>query len=180
MARRGRRQDQAGEERMTALRRVTPARDPRALIEEELLAVLFRQSPLDAAALEAASTLAVANPERRQLLSTILAAHGDGRPTGSAVAATLGEEARERVEAWIAAPGPPPVEPAKLPKALRLYADRLERLAQSDRLKEQGALLDQVDGAMAHELLAPTQELVASRNDLTKRMLDAQAEYHLR
>jgi hypothetical protein len=53
-------------------------------------------------------------------------------------------------------------------------------LAQSDRLKEQGALLDQVDGAMARELLAPTQELVASRNDLTKRMLDAQAEYHLR
>jgi DNA primase len=180
MARRGRRQDQAGEERMSALRRVTPVRDPRTLIEEELLAVLFRQSPLDAAALEAASTLAVANPERRQLLSTILAAHGNGRPTGSTVAATLGDDARERVEAWIAAPGPPPVEPAKLPKALRVYADRLERLAQSDRLKEQGALLDQVDGAMARELLAPTQELVASRNDLTKRMLDAQAEYHLR
>jgi DNA primase len=179
-ARRGQRREQAGEERMAALNRVSQARDTRSMIEEELLAVLFRQSPLEPPALEAARAVTMANPDRQALLTAILAAHVGARPTGAQVAATLEGEARDQVESWIAAPMPPLVEPAKLPRAVQLYADRLQRLAQSARLKEQSALLDQVDGSMAHDLLAPSQELVASRNDLTKRMLEAQAEYHLR
>jgi hypothetical protein len=179
-ARRSQRQEQAGEERMTALNRVSRSRDTRTLIEEEFLAVLFRQAPLEPPALEVARTVTMANPDRQALLTTILTAHLGGRPTGAQVAATLAGETREQVEAWLAAPMPPAVEPQKLPRALQVYADRLQRMAQSDRIKAQSALLDQVDGSMARELLAPSQELVASRNDLTKRMLEAQAEYHLR
>ena len=117
---------------------------------------------------------------RRHLLSAILAAHAGARPNGAAISASLDEQAREQAEAWLAAPTPPAVEPTRLPRALQVYADRLERLAQSERLKEQSALLDQVDGSTARELMAPTQELVTSRNDLTKRMIEAQSEYHLR
>ncbi|HVC82698.1 MAG TPA: DNA primase [Chloroflexota bacterium] len=178
--RRGERQVAAGEERMAALRRVTQARDTRTLIEEELLALLLRQSPLDPAALDAAAAISLGAHHRRALLTAILAAHAGARPTGAAISETLPEPDREQVEAWLAAPTPPAVEPAKLPRALQVYADRLERLAQSDRLKEQSALLDQVDGSTARELMAPTQELVTSRNDLTKRMIEAQSEYHLR
>lgn len=179
-ARRGQRQEQAGEERMAALNRVTQARDPRTLIEEELLAVLYRQAPLEPPALEMVKMVTMANPDRQALLAAILAAHMGVRPTGAQVAAGLAGDACDQVESWLAAPMPPPVEPHKLPQALKKYTDRLLRLAKSDRIKEQSALLDQVDESMVHELLAPSQELVASINDLTKRMIEAQAEYHLR
>jgi len=63
--------------------------------------------------------------------------------------------------------------------AVRTIVLRLERLAQGDRLHEQGQLLDQVDSETARTLLASMQDLVASRNEVTQRLMEEQAHYHM-
>jgi hypothetical protein len=76
-------------------------------------------------------------------------------------------------------PAPPPVDRGKAVGVIKAYRSRLERLAQSARLRAQSALLDEVDSQTARQLLGPARDLIASRHELNRRMLEEQSEYHL-
>ncbi len=179
-ARRGQRQPTVKQAEIAALRQAAQANDPRALIEEELLIFLLRGMPFDATTIEALRTMAIKSLARARIVGSIISAHESGSPPSlDDLRATWTEEENEVVDRALAAPAPPIVEPQKVAAVLKAYRSRLERLAQSDRLREQSALLDQVDAETARSLLGPTQDLVASRHELNRRMLDEQAEYHL-
>ena len=118
--------------------------------------------------------------ERAALLAVVIDAHRQGaRPTAETILAALPEELADLGERLREGPMLPPVESAKVAPAVRTIILRLERLAQADRLREQGQLLDQVDSETARTLLASMQDLVASRNEVTQRLMEEQAHYHM-
>ncbi|HWE62338.1 MAG TPA: DNA primase [Chloroflexota bacterium] len=174
--------DAQGRAELTALRQQHPRRDRRTTLEEELLRFLLRQSPLAGPALDQLADLTLGTPVRAAVLRAIVEAHrapaAAAQPEAGTILGVLDDDARALAETLLAAPTPP-VDRAKVLSALRTLVLSLERLAQSERLREQGALLDQVDRETARALLGPTQDLVASRNEVTRRMLEEQAAYHL-
>lgn len=175
----------AARSELSALRQRLPQRDRRTTLEEELLRFLLRQSPLPQVVLGELNGLTVNTPERAAVLRAVLAAHTSeqrhvGAPDSATIIASLADDARELADRLLAGPALPAVDTAKVPGALHSILFQLQRLAQSERLKEQGELLDQVDSDTARSLLGPTQDLVASRNELTRRMLEEQATFHLR
>jgi hypothetical protein len=171
-----------GRAELSHLRQQHPQRDRRTTLEEDLLRFLLRQSPLAEPVVGQMATLALGTPTRDALLRAILTAHvpGTSMPGTAAILNALDDDTRVLAEALLADDAPPPLDRAKVPTALRTMLLSLERLAQSERLREQGALLDQVDGETARALLGPTKDLVASRNELTRQLLEEQASYHLR
>jgi DNA primase len=174
--------DARGKTELSALRQQRPQRDRRATLEEALVRFLLRQLPLPESLLGQLTGLGLSMPAHQSVLRAVLAAHapGEAAPDAALILSALNEESRELAEALLAGDAPPPIDRAKVPAALRTLLLALERLSQSERLREQGALLDQVDSETARTLLGPTQDLVASRNELTRQMLEEQAAYHLR
>jgi len=169
-----------GRAELAALREVTAQRDPRMMIEEELLRFLLRQAPLPHQVLDGLRQAPLANPERAALLVLVIAAHQQGaRPDAATILGALPEELADLGERLRDGPMLPPVESAKVAPAVRTIILRLERLAQADRLREQGQLLDQVDSETARTLLPSMQDLVASRNEVTQRLMEEQAHYHM-
>jgi DNA primase len=179
-AQRARRAPGARQSEIATLRQATESRDARTLIEEELLVFLLRQLPLPAAALERLATLHLSTPPREEIVQAVRSAtQAQPRAGLDAVTALLGQEASALTEALLAAKATPVVDAAKVAAAIGTYMARLERLRQSELLRQQGEILDELDGEAARALLESTQDLVASRNDLTKRMLEEQSRYHL-
>jgi DNA primase len=180
-ARRNTRQSAPRRSELAALQERAAARDPRSLVEEELLSFLLRQCPLSAASLDRLAGAPLSTTPRQRLLEAIVAAHAGGaKPRASAIVASLESEAGALGEALLAAPVLPLLEPPKVPTAINQFLLRLERLIQGERLQAQADLLDQLDAETAGDLLRPTQDLVARRHDLSRRMLEEQATYHLR
>lgn len=173
--------DLRGRSELSALRSAMPQPDRRTRIEEEFLRLLLQHLPLADAILSSLPAVPLCTAARREVLQAIVAAHGLPPAAQETVVAALDPEgeARSLAERLLSEEAPP-LERARLPAAVRAYLLQLERLAQSARLREQGALLDQVDGETARALLGPTQDLVSSRNELTQRLLEEQAAYHLR
>jgi hypothetical protein len=179
-AQRARRAPGPRQSELATLRQATESRDARTLIEEELLVFLLRQMPLPAAAVERLATLHLSTPPREEIVQAVRnALQAQPRAGLDAVMALLGPEAGALAEALLATKATPLVDPAKVAPAIGTYAARLERLRQSELLRQQGEILDELDGEAARALLESTQDLVASRNDLTKRMLEEQSRYHL-
>lgn len=170
-----------GQSELARLREQTVAGDPLVRAEEDLLKFLLAQMPLDGPALAMLEGLQFGDGGRQAILAELLDAHRQGRQAAAFVAA-LPDGQQEAAQALLerGPTGLAPIAAEKVASAIATYRSRLERLAQSARLREQGALLDQVDAETAHTLLPRMQELVASRNDLTRRMLEEQARYHLR
>jgi DNA primase len=165
---------------LATLQQATESRDATTVIEEELLVFLLRQLPLPAAALERLATLQLSAPAREEILQAVRdTARVQSRAGLDAVLAALGQEAGAVAEALLAAKPTPLVDTAKVAAAIRTYAARLEHVHQRDLLRQRGELLDGLDSEAARALLGSTQDLVASRNDLTKRMLEEQSRYHL-
>jgi DNA primase len=179
-ARKGQRQPRAKQAEIANLRQSAQARDPRELIEEELLVFLLRGMPFEGNVVDLLRGMPIRSQARAHIVQSIVAAHQSGpSPTLDDSRATWTDEENEVADRALAAPEPPAVDSGKIEAVLKAYRSRLERLAQSDRLREQSTLLDQVDADTARALLGPTQDLVASRHELNRRMLDEQAEYHL-
>lgn len=178
-AQRARRAPTPRQSEIATLRQTTESRDARTLIEEELLVFLLRQMPLPTAALERLATLHLSTPPREEILQAVRTAATQARPTLDAVIASLGQEAGALAEALLGAKAMTLINPPKVALAIRTYTDRLERLRQSELLRQQGEILDGLDDEAARTLLGSTQDLVASRNDLTNRMLEEQSRYHL-
>ena len=179
-AQRTRRAPAPRQSEIAALRQATESRDGRTLIEEEFLVFLLRQAPLPAAALEQLAPLHLSAPPREEVLQAVRRTAQDQPRAGlDAVLATLGHEAGALAETLLAAKPTPLLDTPKVAPAIRTYAARLEHLRQRDLLRQQGELLDELDGEAARALLESTQDLVASRNDLTNRMLEEQSRYHL-
>lgn len=169
-----------GRAELAALREVTPQRDPRMMIEEELIRFLLRQAPLPQQALDGLRQASLVGPERAALLALVINAHRQGaRPDATTILAALPEELHDLGDRLRDGPPLPPVENSKVAPAVRTIVLRLERLTQGDRLHEQGQLLDQVDSETARTLLASMQDLVASRNEVTQRLMEEQAHYHM-
>ncbi|MDB5075742.1 MAG: primase, partial [Chloroflexi bacterium] len=146
-ARRAQRQPTTRQSEIATLRQVAQARNPRELIEDECLSVLLRGMPFDAQTLEALNGLPLKSDAGKRILEAVLAAHEGGvQPSAETVRLRLSDEDLARVEQIMEAPAPPDIEPHKAFAAFKAYRSRLERLAQSERLREQSALLDQVDG----------------------------------
>ncbi len=179
-ARRGRRAPTARQSEIATLRQAAQARDPREEIENELLRFLLQNMPLDDEVLQALDNLPLQSAARAIIVEAVLAAQSASRsPTVEQVRGLLGPEETETLDHVLDSPPPPPVERHKVASAIRVYRSRLERINQSDRLREQSSLLDQVDSQTARELLGPTRDLIASRQELNRRMLEEQSKYHL-
>ncbi len=179
-ARRSARQPTTRQSEIAALRQAVKDRDPREAIESELLAFVLQHMPLDAQALQALENLPFQSTQRGLIVEAVLAVHGSSEaPSVAQVRRLLGPDVAEVLDSILEGPLPPPVERHKAATAIRVYRSRLERLEQGRRLREQGALLDQVDSQTARELLGPTRDLIASRQELNRRMLEEQSKYHL-
>jgi DNA primase len=179
-ANRAQRKPTAKQSELATLRQAAQSHDPRELIEDELLAFLLRGMPFESASRTLLHDMPLKSQVRARIVTSIVAAHLAGSaPTLDGMREAWSDDENAVVDRVLAAPAPPPIDSGKVEAALKAYRSRLERLAQSDRLREQSALLDQVDADTARALLGPTQDLVASRHELNRRMLDEQAEYHL-
>ena len=179
-AQRGKRQPAARQSEIAALRQAAQTRNPREVIENELLALLLHNLPLDAHALQALDNLPLQSADRAIVVEAILAVHEtSAAPSIAQVRSLLGPQETEVLEGILDGPQPPPVEKHKAATAISAYRSRLELHEQRERLREQGSLLDQVDSQTAHELLGQTRDLIASRHELNRRMLEEQSKYHL-
>ena len=179
-ARRGARQPNTRQSEIATLRQAAQARDPREVIETELIAFVLQEMPLDTQALQALENLPFQSAGRAGIVEAMLTAHGaSAAPSVAQVRSLLGAEEAELLDKVLDGPAPPPLNRRKAAEAIKVYRLRLERLEQSARLREQGMLLDQVDSQTARDLLGPTRDLVASRQELNRRMLEEQSKYHL-
>jgi len=178
--RRGQRQPTARQSEIAALQQAARAREPRELAEDELLIYLVHAMPFDQRALQELAGIPLKSTARQRLVDSIVSAHEGGRqPTGSSIREVVDDETGAVLDALLDHPAPPPVDSAKAGLAIKSYRLRIERLVQSEQLREQSVLLDQVDSQTAQLLLESTQEALARRNTLNQTMLEAQAEYHL-